>query len=89
MSLQAHLSDCISLVSKRNDWHRSWWIIALLSVFALYREGVAWLNSPAGEALPASIHESFTLDESFKVLGYDVNATTFHAGDRLIVRVYW
>jgi hypothetical protein len=64
-------------------------LLALLSVFVLYREGVAWLNSPAGEALPASIQETFTLDDSLKVLGYDVNAKTFHAGDRLIVRVYW
>lgn len=64
-------------------------LFALLSVFALYREGIAWLNSPAGEALPATIKESFTLDESLKVLGYDLNAQTFHAGDRLIVRVYW
>jgi hypothetical protein len=64
-------------------------IIALLSVFVLYREGVGWLNSSAGEALPATIHETFTLDDSLKVLGYDINAQTFRAGDRLIVRVYW
>ena len=63
--------------------------LALLSVFAGYREGIAWLNSPAGEALPASIQETFTLDETLKVLGYDVNDQTFRAGDRLIVRIYW
>lgn len=63
--------------------------IALLSVFALFREGVAWQNSPAGTALPASDQEQFMLDDSFKVLGYDVNSRQLSAGDRLIVRIYW
>lgn len=64
-------------------------LFALLSVFVLYRENVAWFNSSAGEALPATIHKTFTLDDSLKVLGYDINAQQFRAGDRLIVRVYW
>lgn len=64
-------------------------IIALLSVIVLFREGIAWIESPAGEALPAQIKETYTLDDSFKVLGYDVNGQTFRAGDRLIVQVYW
>lgn len=64
-------------------------LITFLSVWLLFREGLAWINSPAGEALPATIQETFTLDESFKVLGYDVNHRTFNGGDRLIVRVYW
>lgn len=64
-------------------------LLALTCVILLYREGLAWMNSPAGEAIPATIHETFTLDESFKVLGYDLNSREFHAGDRLLVRVYW
>ncbi len=64
-------------------------VIAVLSVFVLYREGVAWLNSPAGRAIPATIDETFTLDDNLEVLGYDINGRTFRAGDRLIVRVYW
>ena len=64
-------------------------LLALVSVVALFRENVAWFNSPAGEALPATIQETFTLDETLKVLGYDINAETLRAGDRLIVRVYW
>lgn len=64
-------------------------MIALFSVFILFRDGIAWIDSPAGEARPAQIKETFTLDDSFKVLGYDVNGQTFRAGDRLIVQVYW
>jgi len=64
-------------------------ILALLLVFVLFREGIAWLNSPAGEALPATVDESFALDDTLQVLGYDINGRTFSAGDRLIVTVYW
>ncbi len=64
-------------------------ILALVMVLALYREGIAWLNSPAGEAIPATIDESFTLDDTLNVLGYSLNSRTFDAGDRLILTVYW
>jgi len=64
-------------------------VIALVLVFALYREGVAWINSPAGEAIPATVDESFILDDTLQVLGYSINGRIFNAGDRLIVTVYW
>jgi len=63
-------------------------LIALVLVFMLYREGIAWDDSPPGES-PAEITDSFQLDEQFSVVGYDINKREFFAGETLEVIVYW
>jgi hypothetical protein len=63
-------------------------VLACGAVLMLYREGVAWLNSPAGTS-PALVDTSYTLDDTMHVLGYDINGRILNAGDRLIVTVYW
>ena len=63
--------------------------MALLVFAFTFREGVAWLNSPPGLALPAQIQRRFTLDDRFQLLGYDISAERLRAGDRLTVAAYW
>lgn len=50
--------------------------------------GIAWLNTPAGQS-PAQNQTDFTLDQSFKVLGYDLSTRELSAGDTLRLTVYW
>jgi len=63
--------------------------IALLCVLVFFQEGLAWHNSPPGEALPAQFRTRFTLDDSLQVLGYDLSADALRPGDHLRLRVYW
>ncbi|MCY4021479.1 MAG: 6-pyruvoyl-tetrahydropterin synthase-related protein [Chloroflexi bacterium] len=63
--------------------------IALLCVLVFFQEGLAWHNSPPGEALPAQFQTRFTLDDNLQVLGYDLNADALRPGDHLRLRVYW
>lgn len=63
--------------------------IALLSLLITFREGVVWLNSPPGEALPAQVQRVFTVNENVQLLGYDLNAEVFGPGDRLVFSAYW
>ncbi|MDE2819275.1 MAG: 6-pyruvoyl-tetrahydropterin synthase-related protein [Chloroflexota bacterium] len=63
--------------------------IALLCVLVFFQEGLAWHNSPPGEALPAQFRTRFTLDDSLQVLGYDLSADVLRPGDHLRLRVYW
>ena len=63
--------------------------IALLCVLIFFQEGLAWHNSPPGEALPAQFRTRFTLDDNLQVLGFDLNADALRPGDHLRLRVYW
>ena len=63
--------------------------IALLCVLVFFQEGLAWHNSPPGEALPAQYRARFTLDDSLQVLGYDLSADVLRPGAHLRLRVYW
>jgi hypothetical protein len=64
-------------------------LIALFSLLITYREGVAWLKSPPGQALPAQVQQQAMLDDGVQLLGYDLNADVFRPGDRLVFNAYW
>jgi hypothetical protein len=63
--------------------------IALLTFSFTFREGIAWLNSPAGEALPAQIQRKYNLDDSLQLLGYDISRERMRPGETLTVNLYW
>jgi len=63
--------------------------IALLSLLIAFREGIAWINSPPGQALPAHVQRKVSLDGNVQLLGYDLNADVFRSGDRLVFNAYW
>lgn len=63
--------------------------IALLSLLIGFREGIAWINSPPGQALPAQVQREVALDENAQLLGYDLNADVFSPGDRFVLNAYW
>ena len=60
-----------------------------LVLLVTYREGVAWLNSPPGQALPAQVQLDYTFDGALKLLGYDLDAQRLKPGERLVLRAYW
>ena len=63
--------------------------IALLSLLITYREGIAWINSPPGEALLAQVQRLYAIGDDAQLLGYDLNADVFSPGDRLVFKAYW
>ena len=63
--------------------------IALFTLSVTFREGIAWLNSPAGEALPAQIQRKYALDENLQLLGYDISSERLRPGETLTVNLYW
>ncbi len=63
--------------------------ITLFSLLITYREGIAWINSPPGQALPAQVQRVYTISDKVELLGYDLNAEAFIPGDRLVFRAYW
>ncbi len=63
--------------------------IAILCLIISFREGVAWLNSPPGEALPAQFRRTYTLDGSLQLLGYDLDADVYQPGETLVFSAYW
>ncbi len=63
--------------------------LALLCLLITFREGVAWINSPPGEALPAQVRRSYTLDGAIRLLGYSLNAERFRPGDVLVLDLFW
>ncbi len=63
--------------------------VALLSLLITFREGIAWIKSPPGQALPAQVQRPSALDENIQLLGYDLNADVFRPGDRLTFTAYW
>jgi hypothetical protein len=63
-------------------------VITLGLAVMLLREGVMWRNTPPGEA-PAQNVARYRLDDSFQLLGYDINNTAFFAGETLHLTLYW
>ena len=61
----------------------------ILMVLMFMREGGAWVNSPPGQAIVAENHIDFRLGDHTHIIGYDLNGTTFHAGDRVELVLYW
>ncbi len=64
-------------------------LLALAAAGAALRPGIAWLESPPGQALPAQRAAGHWLGESVRLLGYDLNATAVRPGGRLRLRLYW
>jgi hypothetical protein len=64
-------------------------LLTTLLVALLMREGIAWANSPPGEARLVTHPTVYHLGEDIQVLGYDVSAQTVRPGDWLEVVIYW
>lgn len=64
-------------------------IIQLVLMLLFMREGIAWVNSPPGQALVAQKPLEYHFGDNFNLLGYDLNADVFHPGDRLELNLYW
>ena len=63
--------------------------IALLALAITYREGIAWIKSPPGVALPAQIKRADAFEGGLHLLGYDLASDALRAGDSLMVTAYW
>ncbi|GAB1422256.1 hypothetical protein MASR2M15_24790 [Anaerolineales bacterium] len=64
-------------------------MLACVGLFILLRPGIAYFDSPIGEAYPASEHVNFTMDDQFQLIGYDINGREFKAGDTVKLNAYW
>ena len=64
-------------------------LIALFSLLITFREGIAWIKSPPGQALPAQVQRRYALGDQVQLLGYDLNALEFRPGERLNFTAYW
>ncbi len=62
-------------------------VLALAVIFL--RPGIAYFDSPPGEAHPAQYPATFYLGDEFSVIGYDLNGREFRPGDTLELNVYW
>lgn len=63
-------------------------LVTLLLAVILLREGVMWRSTPPGQS-PAQNVARYLLDDSFQLLGYDINNTAFFAGETLHLALYW
>jgi hypothetical protein len=64
-------------------------VVQLALMLLFMREGIAWVHSPPGQALPAQHQRDYLFGDYFQLLGYDLNASSFRPGDRLELHVYW
>jgi hypothetical protein len=62
-------------------------MLALCAVFL--REGGAWVQSPPGAAVIAQHTLDYRLGEHTYIIGYDLSDTTFRAGERVELVLYW
>ncbi len=62
---------------------------ALALLVAVMRPGGAWEQSSPGEARLAQQATGYRLGDSLRLVGYDLNGTTFRPGGRLELRLYW
>ncbi|MEZ4672012.1 MAG: 6-pyruvoyl-tetrahydropterin synthase-related protein [Anaerolineae bacterium] len=58
-------------------------------LFVYLQEGAGWVNSPPGTALLAQHATNYQLGDRIRLIGYDLNAEAFHAGERVELKVYW
>jgi hypothetical protein len=64
-------------------------ILTLVAVALLMREGIAWIESPPGQARIAQHQTVYNLGSQIQMLGYDVSAENVRPGDWLEVVLYW
>lgn len=64
-------------------------LIYALILALFFRAGVAWIASPAGEALAASHPVDYEFGQTFRLLGYDLSSREGKAGGRLDLTLYW
>jgi hypothetical protein len=64
-------------------------IAQCIMITALHREGITWLNSPLGQALPAQHQAHYQLGDQMQLVGYDVSSLDVRAGDQIEVVMYW
>ena len=67
-------------------------VLCLLIPFGLallLREGGVWVQSPPDAALLAQTPVQFALGDHIRLIGYDLNGTSFRPGERVELRVYW
>lgn len=62
---------------------------ALVFLIVVMRPGGAWEQSAPGEARLAQQAADYRLGNWVRLVGYDLNGTTFRAGGRMELRVYW
>ena len=63
---------------------------ALLSLAVAFREGIAWINSPPGEALPAQHRAAYSIDDSLQLIGYSLpRRQGYRAGDVVRLDLFW
>jgi hypothetical protein len=55
----------------------------------VFRPGLAWYESPPGQALPAQHPTEYRLGDSMRLLGYDLSSESLAPGGRLEVSLYW
>lgn len=70
------------------------WLLSAALALIFMRPGLAWIESPPGEALIAEHRLKYDLYSEdgaahLQFLGYDLNALAFRPGDRLELVVYW
>ncbi len=63
--------------------------IAVICLLIGFREGVAWIKSPPGSALPAQVRRLFSLDDTIQFIGYSLNSEALRPGDRLTLDIWW
>jgi hypothetical protein len=61
--------------------------LVVMAVFM--RPGVAWLESPPGQALAARQAVRYDLGDSIRLIGYDLHQGRFRPDDRLELVLYW
>lgn len=59
-----------------------------VAVALINPQGVFYLNSPIGTS-PATYAVNYQVGDEARVIGYDLNATRFQAGDTVRLGVYW
>lgn len=65
------------------------WGVALLAVIVLMRPGMAWIESPPGQALIAQQQVHYDFDDQVRLIGYDLHGSSFQAGDTVEITLYW
>ncbi len=88
LSLTQHFSSLIPLPSYRLPFSLAF-TLSLVLVILYMRQGIAWVNSPPGQALLAQHQTDYHLGDNIHLLGYDLNADSFSPGDTLELHVYW
>ena len=63
--------------------------IAAVGLLVGYREGVAWIKSPPGQALPAQVQLAYSLDERIQLIGYSLEPAEARIGGRLSLDLFW